>query len=445
MSLGQTVPASSGTSQMADTSSPNPADLGSAQDSEPDGVQLILVVDDSRAQRFTLRKILERMGYSVVEAETGQEALEIVDVHPVDLVISDWVMPRMSGIELCKAFRALDRDQYGYFILLTSKSERTDVQIAFEAGADDFLSKPIDAHELGARLNAGDRIIRMERDLGRKNALLTGLVDEMQKLSDALDRDLEEARALQQSLVPQRHFQLPNAEVSLLLRPAGKVGGDLVGVLPISDSRIGVYSIDVSGHGIASALMTARIAGLLSSTSPERNLALQSGPEGDLQMRHPNGICNMLNNHLIDEMEAEHYLTAMIADCDLETGHVRLAQAGHPPGIVMSATGETRFIGDGGMPIGLLPDAVYAFLDIQLNPGDRLFMFSDGLDECRGSAGGFLESDGLAELLSQSKALKGEEFFEALVWDVYRFAGGSSLDDDVSGVMFDYMPEVRDT
>lgn len=429
---------------MADTTDRNLLNVPPPNEAEPEGVRLILVVDDSRAQRFTLRKILERLGYGVVEAENGQEALEIADRHPVDLVISDWMMPGMTGIELCEAFRTLDRENYGYFILLTSKSERADVQTAFEAGADDFLTKPIDAHELGARLNAGDRIIRMERDLGRKNTLLTGLVNEMQKLSDALDRDLEEARALQQSLVPQRFFRFDRAEVSLLLRPAGKVGGDLVGVIPISDTRIGVYSIDVSGHGIASALMTARIAGLLSGASPDRNLALEYGKHGELKMRDPTRICAALNKHLIEEMEAEHYLTAMIADCDLDTGRVRMAQAGHPPSIVMSATGETRFVGDGGMPVGLLPDATYDTLEIQLQPGDRLFLFSDGLDECRGAAGGFLESDGLAELLSQSQSLKGEEFFEALVWDVYRFAGGTALDDDVSGAMFDYLAEARD-
>ena len=414
-----------------------------ADEIEDVGVKLILVVDDSRAQRFTLRKMLEKMGFSVVEAESGQEALDLADRQPVDLVLSDWMMPGMDGITFCEAFRALDRDSYGYFILLTSKSERADVRRAFEAGADDFLSKPVDSQELGARLNAGDRIVRMQRDLGQKNKLLTGLVDKLHKLSDALDRDLDEARALQQSLVPQRSFSFDRAEVSLLLRPAGKVGGDLVGVVPISESRIGVYSIDVSGHGIASALMTARIAGLLSGATPERNLALKQGADGALEMRHPESICRALNNHLINEMDTEHYLTAMMADCDLETGLIRVAQAGHPPAIVMSADGRTRFAGEGGMPVGLLPGPLFDSFEVQLEPGDRLFMFSDGLDECPGAAGGFLETQGLEELLKQSKALRGEEFFEALIWDVYRFAGGTTLDDDVSGAVLDYMPDQR--
>ncbi|MEL7026880.1 MAG: SpoIIE family protein phosphatase [Pseudomonadota bacterium] len=414
-----------------------------ADDPAPEGVRMILVVDDSKAQRLTLRKMLEKLGYSVIEAESGAEALEIADRQPVDLVLSDWMMPGMSGLELCSAFRALDREHYGYFILFTSKSEREDVSSAFEAGADDFLPKPTNAAELGARLNAGDRIVRMQRDLARKNKQLTGLVDEMHRMSDALDRDLDEARALQQSLVPQRRFELGAAEVSLLFRPAGKVGGDLVGAIPISNTRIGLYAIDVSGHGIASALMTARIAGLLSGPTPERNMALDWGPDDQVIMRKPDSICHHLNEHLINETDTEHYITAMMADCDLATGEVKLVQAGHPAAIVMSASGETRAAGEGGMPVGLLPGPSFDVFDLTLEPGDRLFMFSDGLVECTGAVGGFLEADGLEMLLRQSKDLKGEDFLEALMWDVNRFAGGATLDDDVSGVVLDYRPEAR--
>ncbi len=414
-----------------------------ADEPASEGVKLVLVVDDSRAQRVTLRKMLERMGYTVLEAEGGKEALEIADSRPVDLVLSDWVMPGMDGIAFCEAFRTLDREGYGYFILLTSKSESGDVRTAFEAGADDFLSKPVDVVELGARLNAGERIVRMQADLAQKNRQLTDLVDELQNLSDALDKDLDEARALQQSLVPERHFKMQNAEVSLLLRPAGKVGGDLVGFLPITEDNIGVYSIDVSGHGIASALMTARIAGLLSGATPERNLALEWGADKEIEMRRPDAICHQLNTHLIDEMDTEHYITAMMADCDLKSGKIKIVQAGHPPAIIMSRNGETRLVGEGGMPIGLLPGPSFDVFEVTLEPGERLFFFSDGLDECPGANGGFLETAGLQQLLTQSQALSGEQFFEALIWDVYRFAGGTTPDDDISGVVLDYHPEAR--
>lgn len=404
------------------------------------GVRLILVVDDSAAQRLALRRMLEPMGYDVIEAETGQDALELSDSRPVDLVLSDWMMPGMDGIELCRAFRALDREDYGYFVLLTAKSERADVRRAFETGADDFLSKPLDSSELAARLNAGHRIVRMQRDLARKNRLLTSVVDELQTLYSALDRDLDEARALQQSLVPQRHFRYPDAEISLLLRPAGKIGGDLVGAVPVTESRVGLYAIDVSGHGVASALMTARIAGLLSGGSPSRNLALRKLHDGAVTLRSPEEICHLLNDHIIDEMDTEHYLTIMFADCDLATGRLEVAQAGHPPAMVMSPNGAIRFHGEGGMPVGLLPGPSFDVFEVALAPGERFMMFSDGLIECPGAAGGFLEPEGLTALLAKSKALGGTEFFEALMWDVYRFAGGTALDDDVSGLLLDFRP-----
>lgn len=412
-----------------------------AGDGEQDrGVRLVLVVDDSAAQRLALRRMLERMGFQVIEADGGREALDLADAHPVDLVISDWMMPGMNGIELCRAFRALDRESYGYFILLTAKSERADVREAFETGADDFLSKPVDAGELRARIHAGDRIVRMQRDLAGKNRLLTRVVDELQTLYAALDRDLDEARALQQSLVPARHLHLPGADVTLLFRPAGQVGGDLVGALPFSESRLGLHAIDVSGHGIAAALMTARIAGLLSSPLPERNIALERQADGGVSVRSTEAICRLLNDHLIDEMETEHYLTAMIADCDLATGRVVLTQAGHPPAMILTAAGAVRFAGEGGMPIGLLPGPAFDTFEVTLDPGDRLMLFSDGLAECPGAAGGYLEPEGLAELLRQNRGLHGSEFFEALMWDICRFAGGTALDDDVSGIMLEFRP-----
>ncbi|MEM9708342.1 MAG: SpoIIE family protein phosphatase [Pseudomonadota bacterium] len=404
------------------------------------GIEVVLVVDDSAAQRRLLRKVLERMGHRVVEAASGSEALDIADRTPVDLVLSDWVMPGMDGLQFCQAFRAIEREDYGYFILLTSKSSREDMRVGFEAGADDFLSKPVDSAELQARINAGDRIVRMQRDLARKNGQLAHMIDELQTLYAAFDRDLDEARALQQSLVPERQFRFDGADVTLLLRPAGKVGGDLVGAYPIAPGRVGLYSIDVSGHGIASALMTARIAGLFTGPTPERNLLLVKGPGDSVEMADPEAVCHDLNAHLIEEMDTEHYVTAMIADCDLENGVVRIAQAGHPPAIVMGGDGTTRLEGEGGMPIGLLDTPSFSRFDLHLRPADRLFFFSDGLTECPGSGGGFLGDEGLSDLLTASRALRGEDFFEALMWDVEQYAGTTGFDDDVSGVVLEFRP-----
>ncbi|MEO5614655.1 MAG: response regulator, partial [Cypionkella sp.] len=95
---------------------------------------------------------LSRWGYQVTEAASGDEALALCLLQDFDIVLSDWMMPGMTGLEFCKAFRALPREGYGYFILLTSKSEKAEIADGLENGADDFLTKPVSADELRARL-----------------------------------------------------------------------------------------------------------------------------------------------------------------------------------------------------------------------------------------------------------------------------------------------------
>ena len=123
------------------------------------------------------------------------------------------------------------RKSYGYFILLTSKSDKEEVAHGLDAGADDFLTKPVNAGELRARISAGARILGMERELTEKNRLIKSTLDELQVLYDSLDSDLIEAKKLQQSLVRERHRDfgprgLPDAAIG------GHVGGDLVGMFP---------------------------------------------------------------------------------------------------------------------------------------------------------------------------------------------------------------------
>ena len=115
----------------------------------------MLVVDDSRLQRRILVKLLRKWGYSVDEAASGEEALARARAQPPDFVMSDWMMPGMDGLQFCRLFRDRAGDAYSYFILLTSKSEADDIARGLDAGADDFLTKPVDANELRARVQAG--------------------------------------------------------------------------------------------------------------------------------------------------------------------------------------------------------------------------------------------------------------------------------------------------
>ncbi len=533
----------------------------------------VLIVDDSRAQRLIFARHLRQWGYEIHEAASGHEALEICRNREFDLILSDWIMPGMDGLDLCKALRALPRENYCYFILLTSKNDKDAVAEGLNVGADDFLSKPVAPSELRARINAGERLLAKEREVRKARAQLEAAVEalddgfiyydaddrlvlansryrelyalsgpalvegarhedilrygiargqypaaigreedwlrerlsahraqgrtrqqladgrvlqiveretadggrvslrvdvtalhaarekareaearavqhneelrvalaELQKLYDAVDRDLLEARRLQQSLLRKRHHAYNGTQLSLLLQSSGHVGGDMVGAFTINDTRIGVYSIDVSGHGVAAAMLGARIAGLFSGTDKSQNIALSLDPRtGRAAPLPPHMVASKINDLMLDEFETETYLTIAYADCDLMSGKVKLVQAGHPHPALQRSDGKIEFLGEGGLPIGLIPQAQYMTVETHLQPGDRLFLYTDGVTECENPTGQEYGESGLTHALNKHRAFEGAAFLDALKWELTTWAGKEDFDDDVSGVLLEY-------
>jgi len=348
------------------------------------------------------------------------------------------MMPGMSGLEFCAALRECAQSSYTYFILLTSKSEKAEIALGLEAGADDFLSKPVDGHELNARIRAGLRLVDMQTRLQENNRALADALQEVERLNDELDGDLREARQLQQSLVPDRYREFETCDVSLLLRSSGYVGGDLVGVYQAGPDHIGMYAVDVSGHGISAALMTARLARYLSPNAPDQNVALQKGDDGLYSPVAPAQAISTLNKLVLEEMETEHYFTMLLGDLNIKTGQLRMGQAGHPHPVVQRADGTVTQESPGGFPVGLLPDAEFSQFETQLKKGDRVLFHSDGITECPNENNDMLGEEGLDEFMYDLADLVGPAFLEALVWRLSEFRGNGQMPDDVSAVLLDF-------
>lgn len=403
-------------------------------------IRKVLVVDDSRLQRRILVASLKKWGFEVLEADSGEAALNMCTTDPPDLVVSDWIMPGMSGLEFCRSFRARDSDQYSYFILLTSKSEKQEVARGLDAGADDFLIKPLEADELRARISAGARILDMQRELSEKNRMIETALDELKLAHDAIDKDLMQARKIQESLVPELTRDFGGSRVSMLLKPCGHIGGDLVGMFSPGVNRLGFYSIDVSGHGITSAMMTARLGGYLSSSHFDQNLAMEKRFDKFYALLPPEQVAETLNSRLMADAGVEEYFTMVYAIVDLRNGHLKMVQAGHPHPLLLRGDGGTQFLGEGGLPIGLLPDVTFQRTETYMKPGDKLLLYSDGFTECSLADGTLLEEDGLrAMALDCAPDRSGTEFLDDMFWRLTQaMAPGNGMDDDVSAVFFEY-------
>jgi sigma-B regulation protein RsbU (phosphoserine phosphatase) len=398
--------------------------------------QVVLVVDDSASQRKMLSMLLKKWNFTVLEAVDGEEALEVCQSQEIDFVISDWMMPKMSGPDLCRAVRRANLGQYIYFILLTSKKGKDEVAAGLDGGADDFLTKPMDAGELRARLKAGQRILTMQEDLVDKNRRITEAFDKLNAIYQSVDRDLKAAARLQQSLIPGRQSNCGPVKIGVAYEPAGHVGGDLLGYFQVSKDHVAVYSIDVSGHGVSSALLTARLSNFFNSQHLDENIAVRRIDQGVYQPRDPALIAHELNQRMQDEADNDQYFTMLFADLNLSTGMVRFCQAGHPNPVVIRATGEIEFVGEGGAPVGLIPDMDYDTEVAHLQPGDRMMFFSDGITECESPDGTMLENEGLGEILTRHWGMGEAEVLDQVLAEMASFTDKTDFDDDVSAVMF---------
>ncbi|MEJ6390045.1 PP2C family protein-serine/threonine phosphatase [Gymnodinialimonas ulvae] len=402
------------------------------------GASTVLVLDDSPAQRNLVCALLRKWGHDAISTGDPFEALDHARNPDVSLILCDWMMPEMTGPEFCRRLREEDTGSYAYVLLLTSRKERNALAEGLEAGADDFLQKPVSPPELRARMNAGARIVAMQRELRSKNGILSDALDELQGLYGAIDRDLDEARRLQLALLQDRRRRFDGADVSLLLEASGHVGGDMVGYFPVDETIIGLFSLDVSGHGVASAMIAARIAGVLSEASPDQNISLVRGLDGSLVDLPPDVSVGRLNDLMLKEVQTDRYFTIAMAFVNLETGLVRMVQAGHPHPMVQRADGQVEMVGDGDMPVGLLPDILFRSFEVQLHPGDRLLLYSDGLTECPRPDGDMLEEEGLIEMMERNKAAGGTGFLETLRSDLVGFAGSDEFPDDISALLVEF-------
>ena len=403
----------------------------------------VLVVDDSRLQRRILSSMLNRWGFEVIEASTGAEALEMCRKSRPEFIFSDWMMPELNGPNFCRAFRKLYPNDYSYFILLTSKSEKNDIAKGLDSGADDFLTKPVNAPELRARITAGERILSMQSELQHQNALIQDTLDELKGLYAAINSDFLEAQKRQQSLIREHERQIEPFHITQFVKSTGHVGGDLVGFFEAGPSHLGVFGVDVSGHGISSALFTARVAGYFSSGSVEQNLALETCADGIPCQRAPEDVMADLNHQVLHDIETDLYFTMVLADLNLETGLLRFAQAGHPHPVLQSNKNTFLHLGTGGMPVGLIDDITFERTEHLMRPGDRLFIVSDGVTECPDPSGNLLDQEGFEQMLRPFVHKHGQDVINDIFIGLEAYANLTVFPDDVSIIMVEHRGAVQ--
>jgi sigma-B regulation protein RsbU (phosphoserine phosphatase) len=399
----------------------------------------ILIVDDSKISRRTLEAVASNWGYEVLGADTGEEGWEIMQRESPRLVITDWMLPGMDGPTLCRKIRDSDARHYVYIILLTAREDKQSLVDGMGAGADDFLRKPVDFEELRARIRAGERVLNLEQTLHRQNQQLSAMGDQLRAAHAQIDRDLVLAGRMQQNLLPSRHTFINGVLFERMYCPSTHVSGDILNFFRLDERHIGFYTIDVAGHGIAAAMISFTLNRLL---SPEINRGcplkrpILAPPYYEL-LTPPSRVVEELNSQFQDTADNSLYFTMIYGIIDTVDRTIQLCQAGHPSPFFMPVNGSPQYVGDGGFPVALLPMAKYDSVTLSYAPGDRMFLYSDGVTECANAAGEMYGQERLKEFFSGMGDRPLFESLKQLRARIIEWNGGDSFDDDISVLAFE--------
>jgi sigma-B regulation protein RsbU (phosphoserine phosphatase) len=375
----------------------------------------ILVIDDDPFIHILLQKTLSESNYEIILASDGEEGLAKAQQLRPAMIVCDWLMPGMDGLEVCRQVKANPELSTTFFILLTSLNSVENRIKGLDAGADDFLCKPIEMNELKARVRSGLRLHQLSRDLQEQKHLL--------------EAELAEAAEYVCSLLPEPLHD-PPLNIDLRFIPSRQLGGDGFDYYWLDAKHLVIYLLDVSGHGLRAALPSLSVINLL------RNRGLNS-----VNYYQPSQVLSALNKTFQMTQRNDKYFTIWYGVYNRKKHKLVYASAGHPPAILLSLDKKGNLVEQHfktpGFPIGMFSDAEYVDGECKINPSSSLYVFSDGIYEITRTDNSILKFNEFIDLLRNYHQLP-ERNLDRLLQKLQEVNPDKSFDDDLSIIQIDF-------
>ncbi len=389
----------------------------------------VLVVDDDPFSLGLLEAILKNWNHQVVCAGGGAEAWALMESDPeLSLVITDWLMPDVDGLELCRRARTLDRERYLPMVVLTGRHEDEDLVVAMEAGADAFLTKPFSPHELFAHLRVVKRVKALEYRLAKK-------VGELNKAKQIMEDDLKAAGDIQRSLLPNKQPEMTGVETDWMFSACSATAGDMLNLIQLDEHRLGMYVLDVSGHGCQAALLSVSLSRVL-TPFPQQGGLLKELKDGGYQIPSPADVAAALNRQFPVMQQSGQYVTFLYGILDLCDGSFEFVSAGHPAMLHFSGGKATEGERRSNIPIGWVPEYTYNQERICLSEGDMVLFYSDGFEEAVNPQGEELGRAQLVQVLEERPHWPVGEAIKAITARVETHSADVPQRDDMTMVGF---------
>ena len=379
----------------------------------------LLVVDDDEMNRDMLSRRLRRRGYAVALAEDGRRALELVSSQPFDLVLLDVMMPGLDGFQVLEELRRTRSVADLPVIMATARDRSEDVVRALELGANDYVTKPLDFPVVLARVRTQLELRHARQELEAAHA--------------RMKQDLEAAAKVQQALIPQSLPRVDGARFAWSFQPCTELAGDILDVVRLDETSVGLYLLDVSGHGVPAALLSVTLSRLLSHMADGSSLLKEAADgAGGSRVLRPAEVAARLNRRFPMEPPTMQYFTFLYGVLDLSALQFRYISAGHPGPVHLRRGAAPVILKGSGLAIGWFPDSNYEDVVIQMEPGDRLYLYSDGVVGALNPDGELFDQPRLIQSLLERRGSPLEDSLGFLLGDVRRWCGPAGPDDDIS-------------
>lgn len=405
----------------------------------------VLVVDDDLSNRESLSRRLLRRGYEVATAAGGPEALRLLDEREFDVVLLDVMMPGMNGLEVLEKIRRTRPPTQLPVVMATAKDDTEDIVKAFSLGANDYVTKPLDFAVVLARVQtqvlmrqAVARALDLDRRLRDRNIELESANAQLLRAAERATAELRAAAEVQAAFLPKFPPPVAGVRCAWAFEPCQELAGDSLNAIALDDHHVGLYVLDVSGHGVAASLLAVAATRLLSTIGNTDSLLLDPAPDGGLpQPADPAKVAAQLNERLPWNDATRQFLTLYYATLDAKNGLFTYTSAGHPPAVRVPAQGTPHLLEGSGLPIGLATEP-YDRQQIQLNPGDRVYLYTDGITEAMNADRDLFGDERLMNALHEGSSLDLKHSINLVMQRIHEWRGIAPNRDDATVLAVEY-------
>jgi phosphoserine phosphatase RsbU/P len=404
----------------------------------------ILVVDDDESNRESLRRRLARHGYEVIAVADGRSALEMIERQTFDLMLLDVMMPGMSGLEVLERVRQ-HRSHTDLPIIMASAQDRSeDVVNALDNGANDYVTKPLEFAVVLARVRtqlllkkAVNLAADLEHRLSDRNVDLEAANAKLELHARRAAYDLETAAKVQKTFLPSRSPKIAGSSFAWVYEPCQALAGDSLNILQLDADHVAFYVLDVSGHGVAASLLAVAATRLLSEIGFGNSIVMQFR-DGAMAPVPPAEVADTLNKRFETNSETGQFMTLFYAIYNARNQMLTYVSAGHPGAIQVGRNKEPCTLHGTGLPIGF--GQQYEQQSVRLDPGDRVYLYSDGVTEAMDPSGKQFGDTRLLEAIGRGRTSPLQESVANLNGEIAQWRGSERPKDDISILAVEVYP-----